>query len=131
MGVALLGTMIKYIPLPVLSGVLIVVALNMGEWRNFARLPGWPRSDAVVFLITFVLTVLDDITVAVEVGTANTRDSVVNPTSQRVRHSGRAWRIEMGPDTVQPYRVLLSVLLCFCGLISTRRFRPAGFSGAA
>jgi len=58
----------RYIPLPVLSGVLIVVALNMGEWRNFARLPGWPRSDAVVFLITFVLTVLADITVAVEVG---------------------------------------------------------------
>jgi SulP family sulfate permease len=69
LGVVLVAApLARYIPLPVLSGVLVVVALNMGEWRNFGRLPGWPRSDAVVFLITFVLTVLADITVAVEVG---------------------------------------------------------------
>ncbi|MBL9174281.1 MAG: STAS domain-containing protein [Verrucomicrobiales bacterium] len=58
----------RFVPLPVLSGVLVVVALNMGEWRNFVRLRSWPRSDRVVFLLTFVLTILTDITVAVEVG---------------------------------------------------------------
>lgn len=58
----------RYIPLPVLSAVLVVVAINMGEWHNFARLRRWPKSDAFVYLATFVLTVLADITVAVEVG---------------------------------------------------------------
>ncbi len=58
----------KNIPLAVLAAVLIYVAYNMGEWHNFARLTKWPRSDAVVFLATFSLTVLVDLTVAVEVG---------------------------------------------------------------
>ncbi|MEQ1859498.1 MAG: solute carrier family 23 protein [Chthoniobacteraceae bacterium] len=58
----------SFIPLPVLSAVLVVVALNMGEWHHFARLTKWPRSDAAVYLLTFALTVLTDITVAVEVG---------------------------------------------------------------
>lgn len=58
----------RYIPLPVLSGVLVIVALNMGEWDNFLRLRRWPKSDALVFLATFTLTVLADITVAVKWG---------------------------------------------------------------
>jgi sulfate permease, SulP family len=57
-----------YVPLAVLSGVLVIVAMNMGEWRNFGRLRGWPKSDAAVFLISFVLTVVADLTVAVEIG---------------------------------------------------------------
>jgi SulP family sulfate permease len=59
-----------YIPLPALSAVLVLVAINMGEWRNFAALPGWPRGDAAVFLFTFALTVLTDVTIAVEAGLA-------------------------------------------------------------
>jgi sulfate permease, SulP family len=58
----------KFIPLATLSAVLVNVALNMGEWHNFARLPRWPRSDAVVFLTAFALTVAVDLTVAVEIG---------------------------------------------------------------
>jgi SulP family sulfate permease len=58
----------KFIPLATLSAVLVNVALNMGEWHNFARLPKWPRSDAAVFLTAFGLTVVVDLTVAVEVG---------------------------------------------------------------
>lgn len=58
----------KFIPLATLSAVLVNVALNMGEWHNFARLPKWPRSDAVVFLTAFGLTVIIDLTVAVEIG---------------------------------------------------------------
>jgi SulP family sulfate permease len=58
----------RFIPLATLSAVLVNVALNMGEWHNFTRLTRWPRSDTAVFLATFVLTVLFDITIAVEVG---------------------------------------------------------------
>lgn len=66
--ILLAAPLAKFIPLPVLSAVLVVVALNMGEWNNFRRLPKWPRGDALVFCSTFVLTVVADITVAVEVG---------------------------------------------------------------
>jgi SulP family sulfate permease len=58
----------RHIPLATLSAVLVVVAFNMGEWHQFARLPRWPKSDAVVFLTAFALTVLVDLTVAVEIG---------------------------------------------------------------
>jgi len=58
----------KFIPLATLSAVLVVVALNMGEWHEFRMLRRYPRSDASVFLITFFLTVIFDLTVAVEVG---------------------------------------------------------------
>ncbi|MFO1476899.1 MAG: sulfate permease [Verrucomicrobiota bacterium] len=58
----------KFIPLATLSAVLVNVALNMGEWHNFGRLAKWPRSDAVVFLTAFGLTVVVDLTVAVEIG---------------------------------------------------------------
>jgi len=58
----------KFIPLATLSAVLVNVALHMGEWHNFARLPKWPKSDSAIFLATFGLTVVVDLTVAVEVG---------------------------------------------------------------
>jgi SulP family sulfate permease len=58
----------RHVPLATLSAVLVSVALHMGEWHNFARLRRWPRSDAVVFLAAFSLTVVVDLTVAVEIG---------------------------------------------------------------
>jgi SulP family sulfate permease len=58
----------KDIPLAVLAAVLVVVAVRMGDWEEFALLRRKPRSDAVVFVATFALTVLFDLTVAVEVG---------------------------------------------------------------
>jgi len=58
----------KFIPLATLSAVLMVVAYNMGEWHHFTRLGKWPRSDSAIFLATFALTVLTDLTVAVQVG---------------------------------------------------------------
>jgi SulP family sulfate permease len=56
------------IPLCVLAAVLVVVAVRMGDWEEFVLLPRKPRSDAAVFVATFALTVLFDLTVAVEVG---------------------------------------------------------------
>lgn len=58
----------KFIPLAVLSAVLVVVAFNMGEWHQFKRLNKWPRSDSAVFLVVFALTVLADLRTAVEIG---------------------------------------------------------------
>ncbi|MBA3848667.1 MAG: sodium-independent anion transporter [Opitutus sp.] len=58
----------KDIPLAVLAAVLAVVALRMGEWEEFALLHRKPRGDSAVFLATFGLTVVFDLTVAVEVG---------------------------------------------------------------
>ena len=58
----------KFIPLATLSAVLVIVACNMGEWHHFSRLAKWPKSDAAIFLAAFGLTILIDLTVAVEVG---------------------------------------------------------------
>jgi SulP family sulfate permease len=55
----------KQIPLAALSAVLIVVALRMGEWHQFARMSRWPRSDAMIFLCAFTLTVFLDLPTAV------------------------------------------------------------------
>ncbi len=58
----------QYIPLASLAAILLIVAINMGEWEVFKRLKGYPRHDAVVLLVTFLFTVIFDLTVAVEVG---------------------------------------------------------------
>ena len=58
----------KFVPLATLSAVLVNVALHMGEWHNFTRLRKWPVCDSVVFLSAFALTVVVDLTVAVEIG---------------------------------------------------------------
>src|ERR1700732_3247328 len=58
----------KFIPLTVLSAILMVVAYNMGEWKEVPQMLKLPRSDISVWLITFALTVFADLTVAVEFG---------------------------------------------------------------
>ena len=45
-----------HVPLPTLSAVLVVVAINMGEWKNFTYLPSWPDKDSQLFLVAFTLT---------------------------------------------------------------------------
>lgn len=58
----------KYIPLACLAGVLVIVSYNMSGWRVFKGLLKNPKADVVVLLITFFLTVIFDLTVAIEVG---------------------------------------------------------------
>ncbi|GAK35307.1 SulP family inorganic anion transporter [Bacteroides graminisolvens] len=58
----------QYIPMACLAGVLVVVSYNMSEWRTFRALLKNPKSDITVLLITFFLTVIFDLTVAIEVG---------------------------------------------------------------
>lgn len=64
----LLMPLAQYIPMACLAGVLAVVAYNMSGWRTFKALLHNPRSDVAVLLITFFLTVVFDLTVAIEVG---------------------------------------------------------------
>ncbi|MCG6933872.1 MAG: sulfate permease [Gallionella sp.] len=58
----------KNIPLPTLSAILVIVAINMGEWEGFLTLRKYPISDSTVLVVTFLLTVIFGLTVAVEVG---------------------------------------------------------------
>lgn len=62
------GKWASYIPIANLAGILVIVAYNMSEWRNFKSILKGPRGDVAVLLITFFLTVLIDLTVAIEVG---------------------------------------------------------------
>ena len=55
----------KHIPLAALSAVLVVVSLRMGEWHQFQRLNKWPKSDTIIFLCAFGLTVAVDLPTAV------------------------------------------------------------------
>ena len=58
----------KYIPTACLAGVLVVVSYGMSGWRSFFALMKNPKSDVTVLLITFFLTIIFDLTIAIEVG---------------------------------------------------------------
>lgn len=58
----------QYIPMACLAGVLVIVSYNMSEWRTFKQLLKNPKSDITVLIITFILTVIFDLTIAIEVG---------------------------------------------------------------
>ena len=58
----------EYIPMAALSGVLVIVAYNMSGWRTVRGLLKNPKSDVAILIVTFVLTVVFDLTVAIEVG---------------------------------------------------------------
>ena len=60
--------LVKFIPMACLAGILVVVSYNMSEWRSFKAILKNPKSDIVVLLVTFFLTVIFDLTVAIEVG---------------------------------------------------------------
>lgn len=62
------GKWASFIPIATLAGVLIIVAYNMSEWRNFKAILKGPKGDVAVMLATFFLTVLVDLTAAIEIG---------------------------------------------------------------
>ncbi len=63
-----LGNYAKLIPMSCLAGILIVVAYNMSEWRSFRSILRGSPYDIIILLVTFFLTVLVDLTVAIEMG---------------------------------------------------------------
>ena len=66
--VLLAAPLAAHIPLAVLAGVLLFVAWNMGEWREFARLRQFSNHYRLMMVSTFAVTVVFDLTVAVELG---------------------------------------------------------------
>lgn len=62
------GKWARLIPLPTLAAILVIVAYNMSEWRSFKSLLKSPRSDVIVLITTFLLTVIFDLTIAIEIG---------------------------------------------------------------
>lgn len=62
------GRWAALIPFPALAAILVIVAYNMSEWRSFVKILRAPKSDVAVMLVTFGLTVIVDLTVAIEVG---------------------------------------------------------------
>lgn len=63
-----LGPLTKHIPMACLAGVLVIVSYNMSEWRTFKSLMKNSKSDVAVLLTTFLLTVIFDLTIAIEIG---------------------------------------------------------------
>ncbi|MBU1350956.1 MAG: STAS domain-containing protein [Gammaproteobacteria bacterium] len=84
-----------HIPLAVLAGILLFVAWNMGEWHEFARLKHFSNHYRLLMLSTFFLTVVFDLTVAVEVG-------LFMACALFVRRMSGLFRAERQPDVAPP-----------------------------
>jgi SulP family sulfate permease len=127
------GRWAALIPMATLAAILIVVAYNMSEYHSFIRLLRSPRSDVVVLLATFLLTVVIDLTVAIQVGVllagflflqrmANETQVSLVTDSLKDREEGEARDISMieVPPGVEVFEVYGSL---FFGAIE--RFRDA------
>ena len=60
--------LINYVPMACLAGVLVMVAYNMSGWRTIVAIFHNPKSDIAVLIVTFLLTVIFDLTIAIEIG---------------------------------------------------------------
>ena len=106
----------RHIPLAMLAGILMVVALDMGEWREIPEVVRLGPAEAAVWGITFTLTVLADLTVAVEAGMilaallyirrVTTTTTVAEVTADYIR-DGRAHSLQLHaiPADVAIYRI--------------------------
>jgi sulfate permease, SulP family len=106
----------SYVPLPVLAAILFVVAWNMGEWREIGEITKQTYTDVLVWFATFLLTVIADLTVAVEVGMAMatlmfirrvTRTTTVSRVTPEYIESGRPHILQDKaiPDYVAIFRI--------------------------
>lgn len=118
----LAGQWATLIPLPALAAILIVVAYNMSEWRSFLKVLKSPRSDVAVMLVTFALTVVVDLTVAIQVGVILSailfikrmaEVSQITPLSRDLQESEKDDDAESGhvsiPDGVEVFEVFGSL----------------------
>ncbi len=107
------------IPLATLAAILLFVAWNMGEWHEFARLRQFSVNYRVILLATFLLTVMLDLTVAVEVGLVLACLFFVTRISSLTRiepiEETELARIGLQPGQVDAYRVIGSL---FFGAVS-------------
>ena len=108
--------LVRHIPLAILAGILMIVAYDMGEWRAIPEVVKLGPAEAAVWFITFALTVLADLTVAVEAGMVlaallyirrvTTTTTVALVTPEYINH-GRAHSLQMHdiPQDVAIYRI--------------------------
>ena len=106
----------RHIPLAILAGILMIVAYDMGEWREIPEVVKLGPAEAAVWLITFTLTVFADLTVAVEAGMVlaallyirrvTTTTTIARVTPEYVVR-GRAHSLQLHdiPDAVAIYRI--------------------------
>ncbi len=117
LGILMFGARLAaYVPLPVLAAILFVVAWNMGEWHEIGEILKQTYTDLLVWLTTFLLTVLADLTVAVEVGMVMaallfirrvTRTTTVSRVTAEYIESGRPHILQDKaiPDYVAIFRI--------------------------
>ncbi len=114
-----------HIPLAVLAGILLYVAWNMGEWHEFVRLKHFSNHYRLLMLSTFFLTVVFDLTVAVEVG-------LFMACALFVRRMSGLFRAVRQPDAVPPPGAdLASQATAATRPVATWRLHGALFFGAA
>jgi len=105
-----------HIPLAILAGILLIVAYDMGEWREIPDILRLGRSEIAVWLITFTLTVLADLTVAVEAGMilaallfirrVSSTTTVAKVTPEYVtKGAAHSLQLQQIPDGVAIYRI--------------------------
>ena len=93
----------KYIPMSCLAGILVVVSYNMSEWRSFKAILKNPKSDITVLLVTFFLTVIFDLTVAIEVGILIACLLFMRRMSEVTKVSVETQEIDLNADSDLPY----------------------------
>ncbi|MBH1985854.1 MAG: STAS domain-containing protein [Burkholderiales bacterium] len=112
-----------HVPLPVLAGILLFVAWNMGEWRAFAHLRQYHYTYRIILVGTFLLTVVFDLTVAVEVGLVLACLFFIYRMSTLFRIEPSAFdpldgaRAEAPPDSVVSYRLYGSLFFGAVGKV--------------
>jgi SulP family sulfate permease len=96
------GKYAAMIPLACLAGILIVVAYNMSEWRSFVSITRGSKYDVLVLLVTFLLTVFADLTIAIEVGMVLSALLFM----QRMAKMGEVYALETDKDNIEDYESL-------------------------
>lgn len=105
------GQWAKLIPMSCLAGILIVVSYNMSEWRSFRSILKGSRFDIIVLLTTFFLTVLVDLTIAIEMGivlaslTFMYRMSKINGVFQHESESDEIQNYNQIPKEIEIYEI--------------------------
>ena len=112
------------IPMPTIAAILFIVAYNMCQWRTFRDLlKTAPKSDIIVLLATFVLTVLFDLVVAIEIGMVLACLLFIKRMSEETHVDSWVYTDDDTPDiNEQPMRVMKKA--GFVELVGEENFRP-------